>query len=83
VVRERWPKCDQADVERLATCGAVWRALAAITWDGLHLSRPWANAFLPDLRMYEAELMHALDRFGWPGRPGRASRRPTLEGRTG
>jgi ATP-binding cassette, subfamily B, bacterial len=83
VVRERWPKCDQADVERLATCGAVWRALAAITWDGLHLSRPWANAFLPDLRMYEAELTHALDRFGWPGRPGRASRRPTLEGRTG
>ncbi len=83
VVREQWPNCDQADVERLATCGAVWRALAAITWDGLHLTRPWANAFLPDLRMYEAELTHALDRFGWAGPAGRASRRSVVRGRAG
>src|SRR6266576_38319 len=83
VVRERWPNCDQADVERLATCGSVWRALAAITWDGLHLTRPWANAFLPDLRMYEAELTHALDRFGWAGPAGRASRRSVVRGRAG
>src|SRR5881398_1824976 len=83
VVRERWPNCDQTDIERLATCGAVWRALAVITWDGHHLTRPWADAFLPNLRMYEAELTHALDRFGWPGRAGRASPRPTLQGRAG
>src|SRR5881396_86065 len=83
VVRERWPNCDQTDIERLATCGAVWRALAVITWDGQHLTRPWADAFLPNLRMYEAELTHALDRFGWPGRAGRASPRPTLQGRAG
>src|SRR5947207_2971023 len=38
VVRERWPNCDQTDIERLATCGAVWRALAVITWDGQHLT---------------------------------------------
>src|SRR3989454_438570 len=83
VVRERWPNCDQTDIERLATCGAVWRALAVITWDGHHLTRPWADAFLPNLRMYEAELTHALDRFGWPARPGRVSgpRRPALQGR--
>src|SRR5207244_12206289 len=68
VVRERWPNCDQTDIERLATCGAVWRALAVITWGGHHLTRPWADAFLPNLRMYEAELTHALDRFGWPAR---------------
>ena len=85
MVRERWPNCDQTDIERLATCGAVWRALAVITWDGQHLTRPWADAFLPNLRMYEAELTHALDRFGWPARPGRASgpRRPALQGRAG
>ena len=83
VVRERWPNCDQTDIERLATCGAVWRALAVITWDGHHLTRPWADAFLPNLRMYEAELTHALDRFGWPGRAGRASPRPTLQGQAG
>jgi len=83
VVRERWPNCDQTDIERLATCGAVWRALAVITWDGHHLTRPWADAFLPNLRMYEAELTHALDRFGWPGRARRASPRPILQGRAG
>src|SRR5213596_1995060 len=85
VVRERWPNCDATDVERLATCGAVWRALAVISWDGQHLARPWADAFLPNLRMYEAELTHALDRFGWRVRPGRATGppRPALQGRAG
>jgi len=83
VVRERWPNCDATDVERLATCGAVWRALAVISWDGQHLARPWADAFLPNLRMYEAELTHALDRFGWRVRPGRAAGHPALQGRTG
>src|SRR5205809_7740 len=82
-VRERWPSCDATDVERLATCGAVWRALAVISWDGQHLPRPWADAFIPSLRMYEAELTHALDRFGWRVRPGRATGRPALQGRAG
>src|SRR5256884_344769 len=83
VVRERWPNCDATDVERLATCGAVWRALAVISWDAQHLARPWADAFLPNLRMYEAELTHALDRFGWRVRACRATRRPPLPGRAG
>jgi ABC-type multidrug transport system ATPase subunit len=83
VVRERWQHCDQADIERLATCGAVWRALAAITWEAHHLARPWADAFIPNLRLYEAELTHALDRFGWAGPAGRASRRSVVQGRAG
>src|SRR6266516_4205474 len=83
VVRERWPNCDATDVERLATCGTVWRALAVLSWDGQHLAHPWADAFLPNLRMYEAELTHALDRFGWRVRPDRASGRPALQGRAG
>ncbi len=83
VVRERWPNCDATDIERLATCGAVWRAVAVITWDAQHLARPWADAFLPNLRMYEAELTHALDRFGWPVRPGRPNGRHALPRRVG
>ncbi|HYR98453.1 MAG TPA: ATP-binding cassette domain-containing protein, partial [Gemmatimonadales bacterium] len=83
VVRERWQHCDQADIERLATCGAVWRALAAITWEAHHLARPWADAFIPNLRLYEAELTHALERFGWAGPAGRASRRSVVQGRAG
>jgi aminoglycoside phosphotransferase (APT) family kinase protein len=81
VIRERW-NCDQADIERLATCGAVFRALAAITWHGVHLARPWADGFVPDLRLYDAELTRALDRLGWAGPAGRTSR-VTVEGRTG
>jgi len=83
VIRERWPNCDATDIERLATCGAVWRAVAVITWDAQHLARPWADAFLPNLRMYEAELTHALDRFGWPVRPGRPSGHHALPRRVG
>src|SRR6266550_1559730 len=81
VVRERWTNCDQTDIERLATCGAVWRALAAITWEAHHLARPWADAFIPNLRLYNAELTHALDRFGWAGPTGRAS--SVVQGRAG
>src|SRR6266576_2601621 len=80
-LRERWPNCDQTDIERLATCGAVWRALAAITWEAHHLARPWADAFIPNLRLYNAELTHALDRFGWAGPAGRAS--SVVQGRAG
>jgi ATP-binding cassette subfamily B protein len=65
VVRERWPQCDRADVERLAICGAVFRAVAVIAWDAHHLAHPWANGFLPNLQMYAAELDHALGQLGW------------------
>ena len=74
VVRELWPDCDREEVERLATCGAVFRALAAIEWGSHEYFPDWANLFIPNLRMYEAELTHALDRFGWVRRPGLASR---------
>ena len=65
VVRERWPDCDRANVERLATCGAVFRALAVIEWDAHHLAHDWADSFVPNLRLYEAELGHALRQLGW------------------
>ncbi len=54
-----------------------------ISWDGQHLARPWADAFLPNLRMYEAELTHALDQFGWRLRPGRAAGGRALQGKAG
>ena len=78
VVRERWPDCDPEDVERLAACGTVFRALAAIDWDSHHFFPDWANWFVPNLRLYEAELAHALDRLGWAGRAGRSSRMPIV-----
>src|SRR5207237_723929 len=70
VVRGRWPDCDLKDVERLAACGTVFRALAAIDWDSHNFFPDWANWFVPNLRLYEAELAHALDRLAWAGRAG-------------
>jgi len=65
VLREHGLACDQEDVERLAACGGVFRALAVIEWDSHHLAHDWADAFIPSLRVYEAELAHALGRLGW------------------
>ncbi|PYN72968.1 MAG: hypothetical protein DMD96_33755 [Candidatus Rokuibacteriota bacterium] len=68
VIRERWPDCDRENVARLATLGAVFRALAAIEWES-HIYFPdWANLFVPTLRLYEAELAHALGLLGWARR---------------
>jgi ATP-binding cassette subfamily B protein len=82
-VRERWPACNLADVERLATCGAVFRALAVISWDTHHLAHDWANAFVPSLQAYDAELAHALDQLGLARPASGARRSPVLEGRVG
>lgn len=68
VLRQHGLDCDQQDVERLATCGGVFRALAVIEWDSHHLAHDWADAFVPSLRLYEAELVHALGRLGWARR---------------
>jgi len=65
VVRQRGVDCDQKDVEQLAACGGVFRALAVIEWDSHHLAHDWADAFIPSLRMYEAELAHALHGLDW------------------
>jgi ATP-binding cassette subfamily B protein len=83
VVRERWPECDQEVVERLAACGAVFRALAVIEWDSHHLAHDWADSFVPNLRLYEAELAHAAGQLGLTRRSGATSRRPALEGLAG
>jgi len=80
VVRERWPDCDRADIERLANCGAVFRALAVITWDANHLAEAWADAFLPNLQIYQTELVSALDHLGWPVRSEWVDRASALAG---
>jgi hypothetical protein len=65
-VRDHWPDLDRTDLERAASCGTVFRTLAALDWDSRHLAHEWAQRFVGSLRLYEAELAHALERLGWP-----------------
>jgi len=59
-VRERWPHHAQADIERGAYCGSVFRALAALEWDSQNLRHEWAQGFVENMRFYYAELVNAL-----------------------
>ena len=68
VLRQHGVDGDREALERIAACGAVFRALAVIEWDAHHLAHDWANAFVPNLRLYDAELAHALGQLEW-GRP--------------
>jgi hypothetical protein len=81
LVRRRWPACCDADVERLAACGSVFRALAVLAWDAQHLSRPWADGFLGNLQMYATELAESLRRLGWTRATIARPRLAELEGR--
>ena len=65
VVRDRWPDYDRADFERLADCGSVFRALAACQWEAVSLPYEWAQWAVANMRLYDAELTHALNRLAW------------------
>ena len=64
-VREHWPALQRADIERVATCGSVFRSVAALQWDSHHLVHEWAQWFIRSMRLYDAELAHALGRLDW------------------
>src|SRR2546425_216431 len=69
-VRERWPNASPDAWRRLACCGTVFRALAALSWDSNGLSHEWASTSVNNMRVYEAEMAYALDALGWtPRRP--------------
>ena len=69
-VRERWPNASPDAWQRLACCGTVFRALAALSWDSKGLSHEWASVSVNNMRVYEVEMAYALDALGWtPRRP--------------
>jgi hypothetical protein len=78
-VRPQWPGCRQADVERLAACGVVFRTLASFEWESDHLAHPWANAFVSIFEVYQTVLVDALGQLGWKVSAGRL---PVLKGTT-
>ena len=71
-VRERWPDASTEDWRRLATCGTVFRVLAALFWGSSSLGTEWASSFVTNMRLYDAEMAHALARLdgdGWDAVP--------------
>jgi len=67
-VRDRWPDTSPEAVQRLASCGTVFRALAALHWESCNLATEWASRSVSNIRLYDAELAHAIARLGWNGR---------------
>lgn len=64
-VRDRWPNTSAEALRRLAYCGTVFRALAALYWNAQELSHDWAHAYAVDMHVYAAELDDALERLDW------------------
>ncbi len=55
-VRGVWPRFGAAGLRRLAGCGRLFRALAAVSWTSWRLAYPWPGRAVNHLRCYEAEL---------------------------
>jgi Phosphotransferase enzyme family len=66
-VRERWPAVSLEACRRLAYCGTVFRAAAAMSWITHNLANDGAHACLGDMRLYAAELESALKELNWAG----------------
>jgi ABC-type multidrug transport system fused ATPase/permease subunit len=71
-VRESWPNMTTEALQKLAYCGTVFRALAALYWESFSLGTEWASRFMTDIRLYDAEMVQALARLGWNGRSASA-----------
>jgi ABC-type multidrug transport system ATPase subunit len=68
-VQDRWPNASHETVRRLAYCGTVFRALAALRWESFSLGTEWASRSISSIRLYDAEMAHALARLGWDRHP--------------
>lgn len=69
VVRESWPSVTPDAIRRLGHCGAVFRALASMDWDSHQVAHDWAESSVRTLRLYDAEVTHALERLRRPQHP--------------
>ena len=64
-MRARWPEVSPEAWRRLAYCGTVFRALAALSWDARNLANDWAHNYVCSMRVYVDELEAALERLDW------------------
>jgi hypothetical protein len=65
IARESWPTLDVRSILRLISVGWIFRRLAAISWDCLNLTSPWPQKAVASMRVYQAELAHAMRAAKW------------------
>jgi Ser/Thr protein kinase RdoA (MazF antagonist) len=63
VVQQSWSDLDVTAIRELAHLGAVFRLLAAISWESLDISLGWLP--IEELHRYQANLAVALDHLGF------------------
>lgn len=56
IARDYWPRLDAAGLEELVVVGAVFRRLAAISWESLSLSSESPQRAVASMRVYRDEL---------------------------
>jgi ATP-binding cassette, subfamily B, bacterial len=64
-VRQQWPETSPEAWQRLAYCGTVFRSLAVLYWQSKDLTHDWAHSYVGSMRMFAAEVEHALVRLDW------------------
>jgi hypothetical protein len=62
IVREAWPGLDLSAIKELAELGAVFRSLAAISWESESIGRGWWP--IKEFHGYQADLAVALEHLG-------------------
>ena len=62
IVREAWPGVDLFAIKQLAELGAVFRSLAAISWESESIARGWWP--IKEFHGYQADLAVALEHLG-------------------
>jgi len=64
IIREAWSGLDLSAIKELAELGAVFRSLAAISWESESIGRGWWP--VKELHGYQVDLAVALEHLGFP-----------------
>ena len=64
-MRSRNRRVERRTIQRLAQCGTIFRAMAAIRWAAYGLETEWPAVAVQDMRFYDADLANVLRAAGW------------------
>jgi len=65
VVRSRNPHAEHRTIGRVAQCGTIFRAVAAIRWATSGLETDWPALAVQNMRLFDADLVHVLRAAEW------------------